>query len=604
MPMDVSAEAMESLLWLATAFVVTLGAVTLVVAALVRWSGWGRQFWSLSGDYFSLARSRRTLLALAVILLITLAGVRVDVLFSSWYNRMYSALQELDVSRFWLEMGVFAVLAVIHVARSLLDYYLNQRFALHWRAWLNERLLSRWLAGDAYYRSLYADQGVDNPDQRIQQDVELFVNSSLELSMGVVNAVVATVAFTLILWGLSGPLAVLGVEIPRGMVFAVYLYVLTATVLAAWIGRPLVRLNFLNERLSASYRYALVRLREYGESIAFYGGRGVEGQLLRGRFAEIITNAWRIVHRTLKFSGFNLSASQAAVVFPFLVQAPRYFAKQISLGDMVQTAQAFNTLQGKLSFFRDAYDKFAAYRATLERLSGFLATTQAVEALPVPALEEGGKALCLEDLTLYRPDGQVLAAHLTLNLAQGEALLIQGPSGAGKTTLLRTLAGLWPYSQGRIRRPAKVLFLAQKPYLPLGSLRAALFYPAPIPPEGGDEEALAALRGVALGHLVARLDDVADWAQILSLGEQQRLAFGRLLLARPAAAFLDEATSAMDEGLEDTLYRLVRAHLPYTILVSVGHRSTLRAYHGQYLTLLGEGGGWQMQGEGSGRQPG
>jgi putative ATP-binding cassette transporter len=382
------------------------------------------------------------------------------------------------------------------------------------------------------------------------------------------------------------------------MVFLVFAYVLVATVFAVKIGRPLIQLNFLNEQFNADYRYALVRMREYAESIAFYAGEKVERALLNTRFANVIGNAWQIIYRTLKFMGFNFTVSQAAVVFPVIIQAQRFFSKQITLGDLMQTSQAFGRLQDNLSFFRNAYDNFATYRATLHRLSGFLQAVADAEKLPEPRVHlHTQPALELNGLTVKNPAGELLISELNLALSPGNSLLIRGPSGSGKTTLLRAIAGLWPYCQGDIVRPGDgLLFLSQKPYLPLGSLRDAMLYPQYGRNAVPDERVSAVLHLVQLGHLAKRLDDVADWSRILSLGEQQRLAFGRLLLARPTIAFLDEATSAMDEGLEDAMYRLARQELPDTVIVSVGHRSTLFAHHARQLVLAGDGQGhWELK---------
>ncbi|GGX91372.1 ABC transporter ATP-binding protein/permease [Vogesella alkaliphila] len=593
--MNWSQELLQSAIWLGEATAITLVASLLLGVALARTTVWGRQFWRLAAPFFTPRVSGwRPLLSLGAILLITLAGVRVNVLFSRWYNDMYSALQQLNVKLFWASMLIFGVLAAVHVGRSLLEYYLRQVFAIHWRESLNEYFLGKWLDKQGYYRSQHLAKPADNPDQRIQQDISSFVGSSLSLAMGVIDALVSTFEFTLILWGLSGMFALFGVEIPRGLVFMVYIYVIVATVLAFRIGKPLIRLNFLNEKFGADYRYALVRLREYGENIAFYRGEKVEGTTLRHRFRQVIGNAWDIVHRTLKLSGFNLIVSQTGVIFPFILQAPRFFSKQITLGDMVQTSQAFGQLQSNLSFFRSAYDEFAGFKAVLDRLTGFIDAIHSADQLPTPELTPQNEGLSVRQLTIRTPDGQTLLAQLGFSLGAGQALLIRGPSGSGKTTLLRAIAGLWPHCDGHIQRPpqSEVLFLSQRPYLPLGSLRAALHYPHPATAK--NEHAAEVLRSVQLGHLVDKLDEGADWGRILSLGEQQRLAFGRLLLAAPKVVFLDEATSAMDEGLEEALYRLLRSRLPHATLVSVGHRSTLLIHH-QFALTLRSGGEWKLE---------
>lgn len=583
-----------SLSWLAIASLVTLGCFIAAAFLAVRCTRWGAQFWHLAGPYFSWRRSWRPLLAFALLLVLTLFAVRLNVLFSFWYNGFYSALQALDQTAFWYMLGVFAVLATIHVLRSLVTFYVTQAFNIRWRVWLTERLTADWMHGDAYYRGQFLTEPVDNPDQRIELDVNNFVTGSLSLALGAVGAVVSLVAFTGILWGLSAPLAVAGVEIPRAMVFAVYIYVLIATWIAFRLGQPLIRLNFLNEKLTANFRYALMRLRENAENIAFYQGAQVERGTLLGRFFALIGNAWALVFRNLKFSGFNLGVSQVAVVFPFILQAPRFFSGAIKLGDVMQTAQAFGQVQDSLSFFRESYDTFAQYRATLDRLTGFLDANQQASELPRVTTVDQAHALGIHGLQVRRPDGHALITDLDLNLHSGQALLIKGPSGSGKTTLLRALAGLWPHADGEVRRPlgAQALFLSQRPYLPLGDLRTAIAYPAQGVP-GDDARMQQALRQVNLAHLAERLDEPRDWSRILSLGEQQRLAFSRVLFNRPQVVFLDESTSAMDEGLEHALYSLLREALPATLLVSVGHRSTLAAFHSHRLEVDGQG-GWSL----------
>ncbi len=587
--MDWNHELLQSLIWLAKAFVLSLIGMTITATFLARFTVWGRQFWRLTSVYFQHSRSKLPLLWLALIVFMTLFSVRMNVLFSFWYNGFYSAMQNLDAKAFWFMLLIFAILATIHVARALLNFYLQQAFQIRWRIWLTNTLIDRWTENQAYYRTQFVKQNADNPDQRIQQDVESFVTSSLTLSMGLLDATVSLFAFSIILWGLSGSLALFGVEVPRAMVFLVYLYVIAATVFALKIGRPLIRLNFLNEQFNANFRYALIRLREYGESIAFYRGETVERRNLLTRFGDVIANMWAIVFRSVKFQGFNLIVSQAAVVFPFIVQAPRLLSKQITLGDVMQTAQSFGQVADALSFFRTSYDNFASYRAVITRLSGFLDSTEAASQLPSAQIEPGSKELILDSLTVRTPAEAVLVDKLSFTLSNATSLLIRGKSGIGKTTLLRAVAGLWPHVDGTITRPSgsDSLFLPQKPYLPLGSLRQALYYPATVP--ATDERAAEVLRQCQLGHLQVHLDVEADWGRTLSLGEQQRLAIGRVLLNRPQLVFLDEASSAMDEGLEYAMYELLRQSLPETILVSVGHRSSLLDFHAQELELLSEG---------------
>ncbi|MDG9779934.1 ABC transporter ATP-binding protein/permease [Pseudomonas otitidis] len=595
MEMDWSKALQESLSWLAVASLVTIVAFSAAAALAVRFTRWGSQFWQVAGPYLSPKRSWKPLLVFTLLLVMALFSVRMNVLFSFWYNGFYSALQGLDQKAFWYFLGLFAVLAAIHVLRALFNYYLTQAFNIRWRVWLTERLTGDWMNGDAYYRGQFLDEPVDNPDQRIELDVNAFVTGSVSLALGAVSALVSLVAFTGILWGLSAPLTVGGVEIPRAMVFAVYIYVIIATWIAFRLGRPLIRLNFLNEKLTANFRYALMRLREYAENVAFYQGTAIERGTLLGRFSALIGNVWAMVYRSLKFDGFNLVVSQVAVVFPFILQAPRFFSGAIKLGDVMQTSQAFGQVQDSLSFFRTSYDTFAQYRATLDRLTGFLDANQQARELPKVDTHEAADGLRIESLDVLRPDGHRLLADLALELVPGQALLIKGPSGSGKTTLLRALAGLWPYAEGTVYRPGghQALFLSQRPYLPLGDLRTAIAYPNTAVAED-DERLKQALRQVNLAHLAERLELSQDWTRILSIGEQQRLAFARVLFNRPRVVFLDESTSAMDEGLEHALYSLLREHLDETLLVSVGHRATLAQFHTHRLDVDGQG-GWALR---------
>jgi vitamin B12/bleomycin/antimicrobial peptide transport system ATP-binding/permease protein len=594
---DWSTEWLTSLLWILGVWVATVIVLGIVAVLLVRLTPWGRQFWRLAGPFVRPARgdrgSWRATLFILLLLLLVVLSVRINLLLSYNTNELYTALQNLDAAAFWRAIGVFAVIAAVYVASSLVTYYVGQSFVIRLWEYLNARFLGDWLGDRVYHRSRFSQTQVDNPDQRIQEDITSFAQTTYTLSLGpsgAVSALVTIPSFTIVLWQLSGPLSVFGLEIPRAMTFIAFLYVIVASVFAFRIGKPLVRLNFLNEGLEAFYRYGLVRVRDNAENIAFARGEPVERHTLDGRFSDVIANYWRIVIRTLKFQGFNLGVSQISVVFPIIIQAPRFFSRAISLGDIQQTAQAFGQVHDALSFFRNAYDQFAAYRAVLDRLTGLLDSDEQARALPVLEVADRPAGVVVRDLTVTTPDGETLVRDLSLELGRSESLLVTGRSGTGKTTLLRSLADLWPYADGHVERPvgSGAMFLAQQPYLPLGTLRTALAYPA-LPETVPDDEAARVLRSTALGHLVDRVDDEEVWWRTLSPGEQQRVGFARLLVARPEVVFLDEATAALDEGLEHELYTLLRAELPELVLVSVGHRSSLESFHSRRLDLEGEG---------------
>jgi putative ATP-binding cassette transporter len=500
------------------------------------------------------------------------------------------------------------VLATLYVIRFMIDIYLTQRFIIAWRMWLTANLTDDWLDGRAYYRDLFIDNTIDNPDQRIQQDIDIFTTNAggtpnipsngtgSTLLFGAVNAVASVISFTAILWNLSGNLNVLGVEFPRAMFWTVLIYVLIATVVAIWLGHPLIRLSFNNEKLNAAFRYALVRLRDAAEAVGFYRGERVERAQLWRRFTPIIDNYRNFVRRTIIFNGWNWSVSQAIVPLPWVIQAPRLFSGQIDFGDVGQSATAFGNISDSLSFFRNNYDAFAAFRAAIIRLHGLVDANAQGRALPTMLVKPSEEATVeLRDVEVRTPAGDRLIDPLDVQLDDGDSLVITGRSGAGKTTLLRSLAELWPYASGTLCRPEgdnATMFLSQLPYVPLGSLRTVVCYPNP--PEGvSDDQLRDVLTKVALAPLIGRLDEEQDWAKVLSPGEQQRVAFARILLTKPKAVFLDEATSALDEGLEFALYQLLRTELPDCVVVSVSHRPTVEQHHEQELHLLG-GGPWRL----------
>jgi putative ATP-binding cassette transporter len=608
----------DSLSWVGLAWVISAVCVIVVLVLLRLLTPWGQQFWRITGGYFIGRHSVPVWSMLGVLLLSVVVAVRLNVLFSYQSNDLASSIQtavqglatgndavkQSGEHGFWMSIWIFSIMAVLHIARFMLDIYLMQRFIVAWRVWLTERLTGDWLEGRAYYRGRFIDSTIDNPDQRIQQDVDVLTagvgatpnvpsnGTSSVLLFGAVNAMLSVVSFTAILWNLSGTLTLFGVSMPRAMFWIVIMYVLVATIIGFLIGRPLIRLSFRNELTNAAFRYALVRVRDAAEAVGFYRGEHAERAQLETRFRPIIDNYLHFVNRTVGWFGFNLSVSQAIVPLPWVLQAPRLFTGAIKFGDVTQTATAFGSIQDGLSFFRNAYDQFASYRATIIRLDGLVVADEQARELPeLLTVASADGSVGIEGVEVRTPAGDQLIDTLDVHLVTGDALVITGPSGSGKTTLLRSLAQLWPYATGTLRRPdgpGDTMFLSQLPYVPLGDLRAVVSYPSAAG-EVPDDQLREVLDKVALGHLVDRLEDLQDWVKVLSPGEQQRVAFARVLLTKPKAVFLDEATSAMDEGLELAMYRLLRSELPDTILVSVSHRSTVEHHHNQRLELVGHG---------------
>ena len=577
-------ELLDSPLWLVQSFFGVL-LFCLVAAFLLRRTAFGQRFERILRPCLARSNRIRVYLLLAALLLMVLLEVRISVLNSFFYKGLYDSLQDRAAAAFWFFAGINSALVVCKIIHALADELLEQVFMIRWLEKLNAALTQSWLAHKNYYRLHMRRHAPDNIDQRIQQDAQDFIASTAGLVRGLINAIVSTIEFTVILWNLSGVLSVLGLEIPRGMVMFIYLFILFATATSVWIGLPLVKLNFQNEHFNGNYRYALVRVRDHAESIAFYNGEAAEGRNLRRHFAHIIRNRWQIVFRSLGLNGFNTGITQISNLLPLMLQAPRFFAGQVKIGDMHQTVQAFNRLQRALSFFRNSYKDFTAYQARLERLDGFFQSMQNHLPYRQPQHEAENCILQADKLTLHRNNGNILLSDVSFRAQSGDSLLIRGPSGCGKTSLLRALAGLWPFgSSGHIIGPARehILFVPQRPYTPQGSLRRAICYPNIRPDE---HQLTAALEACRLGYLKELLDTEDDWQHKLSPGELQRIAFVRILITRPRLVLLDEATAALDEETEAALYRLIRQELPDSIIVSIGHRSTLNAFHNQIICV-------------------
>ena len=558
-----------------------------------------RDAWTLIRPYwFSEDRwAGRGLLLVVVVL--NLFIVYINVLLSKWYNLFYNSLQDKDFAAFSSLLIRFSWLAGLFIVAAVYQIYLNQMLQIRWRRWLTERYLGAWLTDGAYYRMQLTSGETDNPDQRISDDLRLFVTGALSLSIGGMRAVVTLVSFLGILWGLSGSVTLpigAGVTLPGYMVWAALAYAIAGTWLTNLIGRPLVRLNFNQQRYEADFRFSLVRFRENTEGVALYKGEADEMRSFRERFGSVVRNWWDIMRQQKRLTWFTSGYGQAAIIFPILVAAPRYFRGEIPLGALMQTSQAFGQVQDSLSFIITSYTDIAEWRAVVLRLLGFeraLAWVRADAAVEgVRHGTDAAGALSLDRVNLALPGGRSLMEGVSFDIQPGDTTLISGPSGAGKSTLFRAIAGIWPFGRGEIRLPrnGRVLFLPQKPYLPIGTLREVVSYPTP--PAGLADGALReALQVVGLPELAARLDETAHWAQALSPGEQQRIAFARALVQRPDWLFLDEATSAVDEETEARLYSLLRDRLPGTTVVSVGHRSTLRAFHARRLTVTPDGTG-------------
>jgi vitamin B12/bleomycin/antimicrobial peptide transport system ATP-binding/permease protein len=556
--------------------------------------------WRIAAPYFRSEDRLAGLALLAAVITIELSLVGIDVLLNQWRNRFYNALQERNWDVFVSEIGVFTILAASNVVLVVYQLYLNQWLQIRWRRWMTNRYFGEWLHDANHYRMQLQGDAADNPDQRITDDVKLFVDRTLDISVGLLSATVTLASFVIILWGLSAqaPLHISGraFDIPGYLVWGALIYAVFGTALAQWIGSPLVNLDFQQQRLEADFRFNLVRVRENSEQIALLAGENAERERLSERFGRVVANWYGIMSRTKRLTAFTRSYGQAAEIFPYILAAPAYFADKIQLGGMMQTGSAFGSVQGAVSFFVTNYRELAEWRAVLARLDGFQAaidkaTTLAGAAGSIKMVSQAGSdKIDLEQLLVRLPNGTPQVSADGFSVCRRERVLVTGPSGAGKSTLFRAIAGVWPFGSGSIAIPdgATLMMLPQRPYFPVGPLKDAIAYPAQAEAISTDQVKDAVI-AVGLVELAQRLDEEAHWNRMLSLGEQQRLGLARALLHAPQYLFLDEATASLDEPAEAALYRLLQEKLPDTTIVSIGHRSTLTAFHERNAVLVREG---------------
>ncbi len=542
-------------------------------------------------------RIGRNLVALSIF--VNFADVALTLRFNFFYRDIYNSLQEYDANAFWYQLlWVFVPLATLNIAIGMFDLFVDSSLLIRWRTWLTHSLYERWLGNGTHYRIPFTDEEADNPDQRIQADVNSFIVQTTTLSIRLLSQAAQLVSFIVILWTLSRDFVVPFTDtvIPGFLVWLVIAYAVVGTWLTHLIGRPLIGLDFRQEQVEANFRFALARNRIYSEQIALLRGERAEASRLSSLFHSVIDNYVGIIFRRIKLIAFTFSYRQASVIFPMVLAAPSFFAKKITLGALQQTSQAFGQVQSSLSFFVDSYTTLAAYKANTIRLGSFRRAMTKAEALEAAGygLVQGNDSagdVTARDLVLALPNGKPIVTADALTLPRGGATLVTGPSGSGKSTLFRAIAGIWPFGKGRVDVPAgqSALLLPQRPYIPQGTLRGAVVYPNTTDqfPDAAIRDALTAAQ---LAHLVDHLDESDTWERRLSGGEQQRLAITRALLAKPEWLFLDEATASLDEPSEAALYRMLRERLPGTTIVSIGHRSTLDAFHDRRIALEPESG--------------
>jgi putative ATP-binding cassette transporter len=532
---------------------------------------------------------------LVLVIGVQIAVVAMTVLLNRWYNSFYGALQDRNWNTFTQQIIYFFLIAAAITLLSVCQLYLNQWLEIRWRRWMTKSFLARWLSGATHYHVQLFSDATDNPDQRIAEDIRLFIEQTLTIGVGLLGALMSVLSFLVILWRLSdgAPLHLFGTAyaIPGYLVWAALIYAVGGTVITHLIGRPLTGLNFDQQRYEADFRFNLVRVRENSEQIALLGGETPETDRLLTRFEKVASNWYAIMSRQKWLTLFTASHTHFAFIFPIIVVSPAYFAGAIQLGGLVQTAAAFTTVQTALSFFVSIYPHFAQWRAVIARLDGFkravsperaAAGSSGVTVVAHPVNAE----LSIEGLSVELPTGAPLMASEDLVITAGQNVLLTGPTGSGKSTFFRAVAGVWPFGTGTVmlRRGSKLMVLPQRPYFPIATLEEAVSYPAV---RGTFDSAHVAevLKAVGLPALADRLSEEAHWSQILSLGEQQRLSIARAILHAPDYLFLDEATASLDEPSEEQLYGLLQERIPNATIISIGHRSTLEAFHDRRWTL-------------------